>query len=71
MVHKIVKFGEDLLRCKAVPVTGITPEIRQLVQDMLETMKVGCGVGLAAEQIGRSESICVIDIPVDAEKPHR
>lgn len=69
MVQKVVKFGEDSLRCPAVPVTEITPEIRQIVQDMLETMQAARGVGLAAEQIGRKESICVIHIPDDSEKP--
>ena len=69
MVHQVVLFGEDALRVKAVPVTAITEEIRQLVADMLETMHAARGVGLAAEQIGRQESVCVIDVPPDAEKP--
>ena len=69
MVQKIVCFGEEPLRVKAVPVTQITPEIRQLVADMLETMKAARGVGLAAEQIGRQEAVCVIDVPANAEKP--
>ena len=69
MVHQVVLFGEDALRVKAVPVTAITEEIRQLVADMLETMHAARGVGLAAEQIGRQESVCVIDVPPDAENP--
>ena len=69
MVQKIVYYGEEPLRAKAVPVTQITPEIRQLVADMLETMKAARGVGLAAEQVGRQEAVCVIDVPADAEKP--
>lgn len=69
MVQKIVCYGEALLREKSVPVTQITPEIRQLVADMLETMRVACGVGLAAEQIGRQEAVCVIDVPSTSEKP--
>ena len=69
MVQKIVCYGEEPLRAKAVPVTQITPEIRQLVADMLETMKAARGVGLAAEQVGRQEAVCVIDVPADAEKP--
>ena len=69
MVQKIVCYGEEPLRAKAVPVTKITPEIRQLVADMVETMKAARGVGLAAEQVGRQEAVCVIDVPADAEKP--
>lgn len=69
MVQKIVCYGEAPLREKSVPVTQITPEIRQLVDDMIETMRTACGVGLAAEQIGRQEAVCVIDVPSASEKP--
>lgn len=69
MVQKIVIFGDEALRSKAVPVTAISPEIHQLVDDMLESMRAARGVGLAAEQIGRTESVCIIDVPKDAEKP--
>lgn len=69
MVHKIVTFGDEALRSKALPVTEISPEIHQLVTDMLESMRAFQGVGLAAEQIGRTEAVCVIDVPSTAEKP--
>jgi peptide deformylase len=57
-----------VLRQKAVPVVEITDSVRQLIQDMLESMYASKGVGLAAEQIGRTERVCVIDVPHDAEK---
>jgi peptide deformylase len=41
----------------------VTPAIRQLAESMLDTMYAAKGLGLAAEQIGREESICVIDVP--------
>lgn len=69
MVHEIVTFGAEALRRKARPVTEITPAIRQLVDDMLATMRQARGVGLAAEQIGRDEALCVIHVPADAERP--
>ena len=69
MIQKIVCYGEESLRAKAIPVTEITPEIRQLVTDMIETMRAARGVGLAAEQIGRQDAVCVIDVPVESEKP--
>ena len=69
MIFPIVTFGNDRLRKKAAPVTAITPEIKNLVADMLETMYHAEGVGLAAEQIGRDEAVCVIDVPTQAEKP--
>lgn len=68
MVHPIVTFGHEVLREKAIPVGEITDALRQLVTDMLESMYSSKGVGLAAEQIGRTERVCVIDVPRDAEK---
>ena len=40
----------------------VTPRIRQLVGDMLETMYDACGVGLAAPQVGILKRIVVIDV---------
>ena len=68
MIYPVVTFGHEILRQKAVPVAEINDEVRQLVQDMLESMYAAKGVGLAAEQVGRTESVCVIDVPRDAEK---
>ena len=67
MILPIVTFGNPVLKQPAEPVAEVTPAIRKLVQDMLETMYDAEGVGLAAEQVGRRESICVIDVPRDAE----
>lgn len=63
MILQIRKYGDKVLRQEARPVAAVTPEIAQLAQDMLETMHHAKGVGLAAEQVGRLERICVIDIP--------
>lgn len=68
MILPVVKFGNSVLREKAAEVKEITPEIRQLVADMLETMYNAQGVGLAAEQVGRTERLCVIDVPKGADK---
>jgi peptide deformylase len=68
VIYPVVTFGHEILRQKAVPVAEINDEVRQLVQDMLESMYAAKGVGLAAEQVGRTESVCVIDVPRDAEK---
>lgn len=69
MVHSIVTFGRQELRQKARPVEKVTPAIAALAKDMLETMRAARGVGLASEQIGREESVCVIDVPAESEKP--
>jgi peptide deformylase len=68
LIYPVVTFGHEILRQKAVPVAEITEAMRQLVQNMLETMYASKGVGLAAEQVGRTEDVCVIDVPRDAEK---
>ena len=64
MGYEIVKFGNSALREKAVAVENVE-DVRQLVDDMLESMRAKDGIGLAAEQIGRKEHICVIDVPKD------
>ncbi|MBQ5531084.1 MAG: peptide deformylase [Kiritimatiellae bacterium] len=68
MILPIRKYGDPVLREPARPVGCITPEIVQLAQDMLETMHKAKGVGIAAEQVGRLERICVIDIPDGCDK---
>ncbi len=67
MSESIRIFGDPALRRKARPVVEVTPELLALAQDMLDTMYAADGVGLAAEQIGRTESLCVIDVPPDAQ----
>ena len=67
MVLPVVKYGDKVLREKAVPVVQVTPELVKLAQDMISTMHKSKGVGLAAEQVGRLESLCVIDVPLECE----
>ena len=62
-ILNIVKYGAEVLRAKAVPVEKVDDGIRALVQDMLASMYAAEGVGLAAEQIGRTEAVLVIDVP--------
>ena len=63
MKLKIYKYGEKVLREKAQPVVVVDDKLRKLAEDMVETMHAAKGVGLAAEQVGRLERMCVIDIP--------
>lgn len=63
MTLRVYKYGEPVLREKAKPVDIVTDELRKLADDMLDTMYKAHGVGLAAEQVGRLERMCVIDIP--------
>lgn len=63
MVMRVYKYGESVLREKAQPVQLVDDRQRKLADDMLETMHKARGVGLAAEQVGLLDSLCVIDIP--------
>ena len=62
MTYKVVTYGNEILRKESVPVEQVTDEIRQLARDMLTTMYTNNGLGLAAEQVGRTEAICTIDV---------
>jgi len=62
MIYPIVKYGDPVLEQPAEPVTEFdTPELRQFIDDMFESMYAARGVGLAAPQIGFSRRIAVID----------
>lgn len=69
MVLPIVKYGTPILRKKGARVEAITPDVRQLVADMLETMYAQKGVGLAAQQVGRALQITVIDVRGVTDRP--
>ena len=56
-VHKIVFLADPVLRQKAAPVEQVDDEIRQLMEDMVETMYDAVGIGLAAPQIGISKRL--------------
>jgi peptide deformylase len=62
LLREVVLYGQPVLREKAHPVEKVDGAIRQLVKDMLETMYASNGAGLAAQQIGRTEAVCVIDV---------
>jgi peptide deformylase len=62
MIYPVVKFGDPVLERVAAPVTAFDAELRQLIEDMFESMYAAQGVGLAAPQIGISKRIAVIDV---------
>ena len=59
---KILRFGEPTLRKTARPVEEITPRIKMLLDDMIETMRYAEGCGLAAPQVGVLRRIAVIEV---------
>ena len=59
-VLRIRKYGDSILRRKATPIGEITPELRALVVDMIDTMYDEVGIGLAAPQVGISQRLMVV-----------
>jgi len=69
MKLEIVKYGHPVLRKKGERIEHITPEIKQLIADMFETMEANHGVGLAAQQVGVAKQVTVIDIRAVTDRP--
>lgn len=57
----IVVAPAPLLKMKSEPVETITPEIKQLLDDMLDTMYASNGIGLSAVQVGVLKRVIVVD----------
>lgn len=66
-IRKIRVIDDPVLRRKAKKVEKITPDIRELIEDMIETMRAAPGVGLAAPQVGVSERVIVVEYANDDE----
>ena len=67
MIRDIVFYPDPVLRKTGTLVDDVTPEIRALAADMIETMYEANGVGLAAQQVGVSLQLAVIDVSHDEE----
>ncbi|WP_333796856.1 peptide deformylase [Rheinheimera sp.] len=68
-VLTVLHYPDDRLRTVAKPVAEITPQIRQLVADMLETMYDENGIGLAATQVNVHQRVVVIDVSESRDQP--
>jgi peptide deformylase len=66
-VLTVRKYGDPALRRRATEVGPITPEIRALAHDMIDTMYDEVGIGLAAPQVGVSLRIIVIADPTSRD----
>ncbi|MGN6254230.1 MAG: peptide deformylase [Solirubrobacterales bacterium] len=62
----VVKFGDPVLKSKASPVANFGPELRSEVERMIEIMRDGLGVGLAATQLGVLRRLLVFQAGPDA-----
>ena len=70
-LREIRKFPDPVLRRKTDRVTNINGTIERLIDDMVETMHAAPGVGLAANQVGVSLQVAVIDLSTREEKERR
>jgi peptide deformylase len=61
-VQPIRLFGDPVLRCAADPVVDFDKELRQLVEDLIETMQSQSGAGLAAPQLGVGLRVFAFDV---------
>jgi len=61
-VLRITKYPEEVLKKKTEPVKDFGPGLQKLIDDMIETMYAAPGVGLAANQVGVSKQVTVIDV---------
>lgn len=61
MDYRVLTYGDSALREKACAVERVDESVRLLADDMLRAMYAHNGVGLAAEQVGRTEAVCVFD----------
>src|SRR5690606_32572843 len=62
MILPIRAYGDPVLRQEAREISENTPELQQLIDDMIETMRGADGAGLAAPQVGHSFRLFVADL---------
>ncbi|MBD1552899.1 peptide deformylase [Pseudomonas typographi] len=68
-ILNILEFPDSRLRTIAKPVEVVDDEVRQLVDDMFETMYEAPGIGLAATQVNVHKRIVVMDLSEDRSEP--
>ncbi len=68
-ILNILEFPDSRLRTIAKPVAVVDDEVRQLVDDMFETMYEAPGIGLAATQVNVHKRIVVMDLSEDRSEP--
>ena len=69
MILEVIKYGNPVLRQKGARIEALTPETTQLIADMFETMYVTKGIGLAAQQVGKTLQLTVLDLRGVEDRP--
>ncbi len=65
MIRPIVQYGAPILRTRCRPVREVDARVKELVADMIETMRDALGIGLAAPQVGEGLRLAVVDTSHD------
>ncbi len=68
-ILEILHYPDSRLRTRAKPVEKVDEAVRQLVDDMFETMYEAPGIGLAAVQVNVAQRVVVIDISEEHDQP--
>jgi peptide deformylase len=68
-LRTIRTIGDEILTKQCREVTEMKPRIRELIEDMLDTMYEAQGVGLAAPQVGVLRKVVVIDVSEEGDSP--
>ena len=63
-VRPIVLYPDPVLLRPTRPVETVDQAVRELIQDLMDTMHAAPGIGLAANQVGESRRVCVVDLSV-------
>jgi peptide deformylase len=66
----ILEFPDPRLRKTATPVSTVDDALRNLIDDMLETMYAAPGIGLAASQVDVHKRLLVADVSAEGDEPH-
>lgn len=69
MILPILEYGDPILRAKGKPIDIMDDRIRELAANMIETMHAANGVGLAAQQVGESLQLTVLDVSLVEDRP--
>ena len=68
-ILRILEFPDPRLRKKAVPVEIVDDTLRELIDDMFETMYAAPGIGLAATQVDVHRRLLIADVSQDKDEP--
>ncbi|MDE3084195.1 MAG: peptide deformylase, partial [Verrucomicrobiota bacterium] len=62
MLLQIVHFDDPILRKKGEKIKVFDAALARFATDLIETMQAAAGIGLAAQQVGRTLQLCVADL---------